>query len=284
MRLATLMHDKVISVAPDDSLDKAICLMDEHNIHHLPVMSGGRLVGIVSDRDLLIAVGWKLECERRPTRDSTLAGPSRIEEIMSRPAVHMDPGNEIHTAARVMAEGKFHAMPIVTGHQLVGIITSTDILQKFIERQNFASYSPLLQAKVSKHMTVNLITVGPREYLHNAIKKMHDAQIRHLPVVVNSDLIGIVSDRDLRRACGVEMIEDEKAEATGSFYIGPTEVLEVMTRQPYTTSENATVSNAIQIMAENRIGCLPITRGSTLVGMLTDTDLLRIIATVDEVT
>jgi len=282
MRLATLMQSNVLSVAPNDSLDKAICLMDEHSIHHLPVVENGRLAGMISDRDLLLAVGWKLECERRPARDGIIAGPSLVREIMTSPAIHLDANAALHTAARMMAAGKFHAMPVVAGHQLVGIVTSTDIFARFIESENLATFSPLLQQRVHQQMRVKLVTVGPREFLHNAVKKMRDANIRHLPVVVNGQLIGIVSDRDLRRACGEEMIEDEKAEANGTFYIGPTEVLEVMSRNVYTIPEETILLTAIETMAEQRIGCLPVMRGLSLVGLLTDTDLLRIIAEVDD--
>jgi CBS-domain-containing membrane protein len=80
MRLANIMTQKIMCVSPDDSLDKAICLMDEHYIHHLPVLDHTKLVGMLSDRDLLIAVGWKLECERRPLPNSGVVGPQRIRD------------------------------------------------------------------------------------------------------------------------------------------------------------------------------------------------------------
>ena len=282
MRLATLMKTRVHSVSPADSLDKAICLMDEHAIHHLPVVENGRLVGILSDRDLLLSVGWKLECERKPASNAVVAGPSRIREIMTAPAVHLEANAALHTAARMMAAGKFHAMPIVAGHQLVGIVTSSDILRQFIDRPNLASFSPLLQERVPKHMRVKLVTVGPTDSLNSAVKKMHDSNIRHLPVVVDGELIGIVSDRDLRRACGVGVIEDEIAEATGAFYIGSTEVLEIMSRDVLTIAEESTMMTAVRTMADERIGCLPVMRGNHLVGLLTDTDLLHLIAEIDE--
>lgn len=282
MRLATLMKTHVHTVSPDDSLDKAICLMDEHAIHHLPVVENGQLIGMLSDRDLLLSVGWKLECERNPDHEGVIVGPTRIREIMTAPAIHLDANAALHTAARMMAAGKFHAMPIVAGHRLVGIVTANDILQQFVERANLESFSPLLREHVPKHMRVKLVTVGPTDNLNIAVRKMHDSNIRHLPVVVEGELIGIVSDRDLRRACGVGMIEDEIAEATGAFYIGSTEVLEVMSRDVLTIAEDATMMTAVRTMADERIGCLPVMRGNHLVGLLTDTDLLRLIAEIDD--
>lgn len=282
MRLATLMKSNVLFVSPYDSLDKAICLMDEHAIHHLPVVDTGRLVGMISDRDLLLAVGWKLECERKPGRQGGMAGPSRVREIMTTPAIHLEADAALHTAARMMATGKFHALPIVSGQRLIGIVTSNDILQQFIERTHLTSHSPLLHEPVARHMRVKLITVGPTEVLNTAVKKMRDANIRHLPVVVDNQVIGIVSDRDLRRSCGVGMIEDEIAEATGAFYIGSTEVLEIMSRDVLTIDEHATMMTAVRTMGDERIGCLPVMRGNHFAGLLTDTDLLHLIAEIDD--
>lgn len=282
MTLANLMKRRVFSVSSQDSLDKAICLMDEHSIHHLPVIDAGRLVGMLSDRDLLISVGWKLESERRPEPDSEVVGPGRVGEIMSKAVVYLEPDSDIHTAARMMAAGKFHAIPVVAGHQVAGMVTSTDILEAYQKGPRLISSPPVMSELVRKHMRVSLVTIGPKDFLNQAAKTMHDSHIRHLPVVVGGELVGVLSDRDVRRACGVEMIEDEKAQMRGTFHIGPTEVQEIMSAKVFTIAETGTLQDAIESMVEHRIGCLPVVRHALLVGLLTDTDLLRIVADADE--
>jgi CBS domain-containing protein len=279
MRLDKLMNISIFSVAPDDSLDKAICLMDEHHIHHLPVLEGTHLVGMLSDRDLLISVGWKLECERRTSPKEHVVGPMRVGDIMSKPVLYLSPENEVHSAAHLMAAGKFHAMPIVAGRRLLGMVTSTDLLMAYCEQRSHATVNPLLRDEVRTHMLTNLVTIGPKKSLHNAARIMHEAQIRHLPVTSGNTLIGIVTDRDVRRAYGTEMIEDEKAQAIGQFYMGMTAVLAIMTPRPHSILEETLIVDAIAKMVEHRIGSLPVTRhGDELVGLITDTDVLRLIA------
>lgn len=283
MKLADLAHRDVISVMPTDSFDKAICLMEEHHIHHLPVVENSRVVGMLSDRDLLMAVGWKLEIERVvESSEHSVIGPKSVREIMSSPALYLAPENDLHTAARMMAEGKFHAFPMVQDGILVGMVTSTDILGCYSSLKTMLSSQTYLQDKIRNHMHVNVYTVGPREPLHAAARILKEKHIRHLPVATNKELLGLISDRDIRRACGQEVIEDEMAQAQGEFYIGPTTVMQIMSNQVETIMEEATILDAIKTMTERRIGCLPVVRGEELVGILTETDLLRLVARMDE--
>lgn len=279
MRLEKLMHVSVFSVSPQDSLDKAICLMDEHRIHHLPVVDGGHVVGMISDRDLLLSVGWKLECERKPDVDSGFVGASCVGHIMSRPVLYLSPENERHTAANLMAGGKFHALPLVSGRRLMGIVTSTDLLKAACHPGPGEPVAPVLLEEVGRHMLTNVRTISPSETLHQAAKIMFECRIRHLPVTTGATLLGVVSDRDIRRAFGNEMIEDEIAQSRGEFYLGSASVASVMSRAPWTVREDSTTLEAMRIMVDHRIGSIMVTRGiDQLVGLMTDTDMLRLIA------
>jgi acetoin utilization protein AcuB len=273
------MKTIVFSVDPRDSLDRAICLMDEHYIHHLPVIDGDKLVGVLSDRDLLVAVGWKLECERRTTPEARPVGPTEVRAIMSTPAVFLGPDNQVHSAARIMAEGKFHCLPIVADHKLVGLVTSTDILNSYCQLGSAAAESPFMRDEVRNHMRASVLTIGPEEPLNHAVRIMRQANIRHLPVVVDGNIVGMLSDRDVRRACGTEMVEDEKAQSRGEFYMGPNSVMEIMSRHLQLIREDALIVDAIGRMVDHQIGSLPVVRERhELIGLLTDTDVLRLIA------
>lgn len=282
MRLAALMKTLVYSVKPGDSLDRAICQMDEHSIHHLPVVDDQQLVGVLSDRDLLVAVGWRLECERRPEPEAPFVGPREVRAIMSAPPIFLGPDNHIHTAARIMAEGKFHCLPIVANHKLIGLVTSTDVLNAFCPPRNFSADSPRLIEEVRQHMRTHVLTMHPEEPVHRAVKLMREACIRHLPVSVEGRIVGMVSDRDVRRACGTEMVEDEMAQVRGEFYMGPATVREIMSRHLQMIREDNLIIDAIGRMVDHQIASLPVVRdGHELVGLLTDTDLLRLIAHLD---
>ncbi len=279
MKLAALSTHNVISVTPDDSFDRAISLMEEHGFHHLPVVESGKVVGMISDRDLLLAVGWKLEAERRVEGSrSAVVGPRRVREVMSRPVVSLTPEESLHTAARTMIDRAISAIPLVSGAAVVGIVTKIDLLRGLCEANPPVVKLERLAEGVSRHMRHNVFTVGPKDALHTAARMMHDKHVRHLPVTVDSMLVGMLSDRDIRRACGREIIEDEQAQVQGKMYAAADRVMEVMTTQVHTVGPSATLKDAAKKMLEHRIGALPVVTGELLVGILTHTDVLRLIA------
>jgi acetoin utilization protein AcuB len=127
------MSHPVITVHPDLSIQDALALMREENIRRLPVVSTrGRLVGIVSDRDLLHASPsdatslsvWEL---------NYLLSKITIEQIMTRDVLSVTPETPVEDAARIMADNKVGGLPVLDDSELVGIITETDLFKIFLE-------------------------------------------------------------------------------------------------------------------------------------------------------
>jgi acetoin utilization protein AcuB len=128
LRVRDAMTRDVITVEPDASAAQAWGLCRERNIRHLPVVEGGRLVGIVSDRDLR-----DLSPPRdTPDQENTL-GWVRIRDMMSAEVVTAYPLDTIEHAARVIYEHKFNCLPVVADGGLVGIITSSDLVRTLVE-------------------------------------------------------------------------------------------------------------------------------------------------------
>jgi acetoin utilization protein AcuB len=122
------MTREVVTVAPETSAGQAWGLCRERNIRHLPVVEGGRLVGIVSDRDLR-----DLSPPRdTPDQENTL-GWVRIRDVMSPEVVTAHPLDTIEHAARVIYENRFNCLPVVADGELVGIITSSDLVRTLVE-------------------------------------------------------------------------------------------------------------------------------------------------------
>ncbi len=112
----------------DDVLDLADDLMTMARIRHIPILSGGKLVGIVSQRDLFFSALVKtLGLKQREQKD--LMRTIRARELMSRPVITISPGASVKEAARLMGENKIGCLPVVKGKQFVGIVTETDILR-----------------------------------------------------------------------------------------------------------------------------------------------------------
>lgn len=134
---------------------------------------------------------------------------------------------------------------------------------------------------VDQYMTVNPVTVGPDTILHKALELLQTHRIRHLPVVDGKRLVGIISDRDLRPLLPSFISAPEEGERfrTRGKQV---RVSEIMIRQVISVTPETQTHKAARLMVEHRIGCLPVLRGSTLVGIVTTIDLLRAMAGVGQ--
>jgi len=282
MKLEQFATRKVISIAPDDSIDTAIGLMEQHRVHHLPVVEDRKLAGMISDRDLLLAVGWQLSAARTvPGQSKHLCGPGTVAEIMSRPVITLEPDHSVFEAATVMLTRQVHAIPLVRGRRLVGIVSKRDLLTRYLALVDTEPRLAVLREPVGNHMTVRVHGIAPEEPVQSALNIMRDRRVHHVPVTAGDVLLGIVSDRDIRRVCGLERIQDEAAQATGRFYLGRSTASEIMTTDLRTVTREATLLDVAHDITEYAIGCIPIVDGRRLAGLITDTDIVRIVARLD---
>ncbi len=124
-------------------------------------------------------------------------------------------------------------------------------------------------------MTVEVTTLGRNDTLLLAKDIMNLGRVRHFPVVEDDELVGVVSQRDLYRASlGTVMQYGEKAQRA---FLESVVVKEVMA-DPISISPDATVRDAARLMMEHKIGCLPVLEDSRLVGIVTETDMLQVVA------
>lgn len=144
MRIAAWMKHPVTSVKPRDTALHARELMEQRRVNQLPVVVDGRLVGIVTDRDLRDAfpsVFASAESARRRRR-AIEADPATIpvEDVMTHEVRTLTPEALLVDAARVMRRERIGALPIVDkGGKLVGILTRSDLLDAFVEFATSAS-------------------------------------------------------------------------------------------------------------------------------------------------
>ena len=124
------MSSKVVSISADDTLRIVHEIMELGHVRHLPVVRGGALVGIVSQRDLLHASLSNVMGLPTEEQNLFLEGVS-IQDVMSGPAVSIGPEASVQEAARIMADRKFGCLPVVEADKLIGIVTETDLLGYF---------------------------------------------------------------------------------------------------------------------------------------------------------
>ena len=130
---------------------------------------------------------------------------------------------------------------------------------------------------VREIMTAEVTTLKRNDSLLIARDIMTLGRVRHFPVTdEDNKLVGVVSQRDLYRASlGSVMKYGEKAQRA---FLEGIAVKEVMTAPVITLAPHATVQEAARVMMENKIGCLPVLEGPKLVGLITETDMLKLVA------
>jgi acetoin utilization protein AcuB len=126
--------------------------------------------------------------------------------------------------------------------------------------------------KIKDLMTQHVIAVDPSLAIPEAQKRMKEGGFRRLPVLENGELVGIVTDRDIREAMPSDATSLSIWEI--NYLIPKILVKEVMTKNPITVSQDSSVERAARLMLEHKIGGLPVMSGGSLVGMISVTDVL----------
>lgn len=129
MLIEEIMKRQVISLSPDHTVNDALAIMQEKKIRHLPIVSDANgLVGVVTDRDLKEVV---------PSLYSDMCDVNvykvPLSKIMSHNPIVGHPMDFVEEAAIIFYDNQIGCLPIVSGGKLVGIITETDLLYKYIE-------------------------------------------------------------------------------------------------------------------------------------------------------
>ncbi len=134
MRVEELMTSKVFTVTPHDLIDRVFFLIHYEKVRHLPVVEKGKVVGIVSDRDMYKALGPKSNSkaiEGAVHSPELHVVPKKVMNIMRRGVITISPEDHASDAAAIMADHKIGALPVVQDDKLVGILSATDILRVF---------------------------------------------------------------------------------------------------------------------------------------------------------
>lgn len=134
MRVADWMNKGLVVVTPDVPVKEAMRILQEKRIRHLPVVEEGRLVGIITDRDLR-SVAPSPATSLSIYEINYLLDKLTVKEVMTKKVFTVSPETELEEAARLILERRIGALPVVKDGTLVGIITETDLLRAFLEGQ-----------------------------------------------------------------------------------------------------------------------------------------------------
>jgi acetoin utilization protein AcuB len=145
MKVKELMTKNVLTVSPLDKIDRVFFLINFENIRHVPVVDKGKLVGMISDRDLKKVLGPTKKIVEKSDGTTVTIVSRQVRTLMNRKLVTIEPEQRAADAAAIMAKKKIGALPVVHKDKLVGIITATDILKAFVQLCNLVE--PFSKAK-----------------------------------------------------------------------------------------------------------------------------------------
>jgi len=136
MLVREVMNKKVMTVKPDLILRKAAEIMSNYHIGSLVVLENDKLAGILTERNVLVAVA--------EGKDPEL---TTVEEVMAKKVITIEPGKTIEDAVNLMKDNKIKKLPVIDGEKLVGIITASDII--VVEPKLIEGIAKLISANIS---------------------------------------------------------------------------------------------------------------------------------------
>ncbi|WGD35312.1 CBS domain-containing protein [Olleya sp. YS] len=132
--VAEIMTKHVISLNKTDDLEQAEQLFKQHNIRHIPVVSGEAIIGMLSYTDLLRISFADAADEYALDVESVVYNMFTIEQVMAKNLVSVSSATTIKEVAELLATKEFHALPVVDNGKLVGIVTTTDLINYLINQ------------------------------------------------------------------------------------------------------------------------------------------------------
>ena len=129
--VSTIMTPDPITISPNNPISKVESIFLNHKIHHIPVVSNNKLVGLVSKADYLL---FKHDTNDHDEQKNEEIRMDRhlVEEIMTTGIAKLEPTAKISIALAIFKENIFHSIPIVDQDRLVGIVTTYDIISKLM--------------------------------------------------------------------------------------------------------------------------------------------------------
>ena len=133
--VATIMSQNVITLKHSDELLTAEKLFKKYHIRHIPVLKVDKLIGMLSYTDLLrISFADAIEDNSESDVETIVYNMFTIEQVMAKNLITISSTSTIKEVAQILSKREFHALPVVEGPNLVGIVTTTDLINYLLEQ------------------------------------------------------------------------------------------------------------------------------------------------------
>ena len=132
--VSSIMTKNIIKLNLTDNLTKAEKLFKQHKVRHIPVVSGNKIIGMLSYTDLLRISFVDAVDDDAEIVDTTVYNMFSVEQVMAKHLVTISPDTTIKETAEILSKREFHALPVCLGELLVGIVTTTDLIKYLIDQ------------------------------------------------------------------------------------------------------------------------------------------------------
>ena len=132
--VSSIMTSNVVKLNLSDSLTTAESLFKKHHIRHIPVVKENHIVGMLSYTDLLRISFVDAVFDDEEIVDSTVYNMFTVEQVMAKNLIKVSSETTIKEVAEILAKKEFHALPVVLDEELVGIVTTTDLIKYLIDQ------------------------------------------------------------------------------------------------------------------------------------------------------
>ena len=129
-----IMNRDVMALNMNDTVREAENTFRNHFLRHAPVMANGELVGMLSLVDMKTRTG--LDDHQEAAAAGTGVMPLMVKDVMTPDPVSVQASATVVEAARLFAENEFHAVPVLDGDRIAGIISTTDVIKHFLEEMD----------------------------------------------------------------------------------------------------------------------------------------------------
>lgn len=140
--ISSIMTKEVMSLGPTSSVSDAAEIFANNRIHHIPIVRNGKLLGIISKSDYLFFRRGFLNDKTDKRIEDIRMNNYEVQDIMTTGVATMESNQKINVALEIFKENLFHAIPIVDNEELIGIVTTFDVIKNLAESKGaVAEYS-----------------------------------------------------------------------------------------------------------------------------------------------
>jgi CBS domain-containing protein len=254
-----VMSRNLVTVEPLDDVSTALGKMKANDINEVPVVSDGRVLGLVSYEILL--------------KKRSIPMTTKVENVMSFPP-RVKKSDTIMDIAETMLSSGYRAVPVADREKIIGIVSRTDLLGAI------SKLRILREITVQEIMTEHPHWICEDDSIDQVRSVIYKLDVRALPVVDKKDkLVGVIGLKDIANISSYQKTRQTRGDTRGGkSSTAKIDVRSVMNTPPITINQTAQITEAVELMRKHDISTVVVTERETPVGIITQYDLIELIA------